>query len=57
VSELVGQDHRWSGGSLCVGVTALHGPDAGANLSRAREAVRRGERQGGATVTMAVAST
>jgi hypothetical protein len=45
-------DHRWSGGTLCVGVTPLGTPDAAAILSRAREAVERGQRRGGAQVTM-----
>jgi GGDEF domain-containing protein len=56
VAELAGRDHRWSGGSLCVGVTPLESPDAAATLRRARAAVERGERSGGARVTMAGAS-
>jgi len=56
VADLAEQDHRWSGGSLFVGVTQLESPDAGATLGRAREALRHGERRGGARVTMAEAS-
>ena len=52
VAELAGRDHRWSGGSLCVGVTPLDTPDAAAILIRAREAVATGQRLGGAQVTM-----
>lgn len=57
VAELAARDHRWSGGSLCVGVTTLEGPDAGAALGRARAAVESGERRGGAQVTMADAAS
>ena len=53
VAELVARDHRWSGGSLCIGVTPLETPDANATLGRAREALKRGD---GAGVTMASAS-
>jgi GGDEF domain-containing protein len=52
VADLAGRDRRWGGGSLYVGVTQLDSPDAGAILGRARDAVERGERQGGARVTM-----
>ena len=52
MAELAALDHRWSGGSLCVGVTPLDTPDAAAILIRAREAVERCERRGGAQVTM-----
>ncbi len=52
VAELAARDRRWRGGSLCVGVTPLDSPDPGSVLGRAREAVARGERQGGARVTM-----
>src|SRR4051794_25020966 len=45
VAELAGQDHRWSGGSLRVGVTTLDNPDAGVTLSRARHALEQGERR------------
>ena len=51
VAELAGRDHRWSGGSLRVGVTPLDAPDAAATLTRARDALDRGDRQG-ARVTM-----
>jgi GGDEF domain-containing protein len=53
VTELAGRDHRWSGGSLRVGVTPLESPDAAAILGRARGALEHG---GGAAVTMKVAS-
>jgi GGDEF domain-containing protein len=53
VAELAERDHRWSGGSLCVGVAQLDTPDAAQMLARARAEVERGERRGGATVTMA----
>jgi GGDEF domain-containing protein len=56
VAELAGRDHRWRDGSLCVGVTPLEVADAAAILDRARGAVERGERAGGARVTMAAAS-
>jgi len=52
VSELVGRDHRWSAGSLCVGVTPLDTPEAGVILERARNAIVQGETQG-RPVTMA----
>lgn len=52
VADLAGRDRRWSGGSLRVGVTPLESPDAEATLLRAREALARGERRGGATVTL-----
>jgi len=52
VEELAARDHRWSGGSLCIGVTPLETPDANVTLARAREALSRG----GAGVTMASAS-
>src|SRR4051794_11281499 len=57
VAELAGQDHRWSRGSLRVGVTALDSPDAGATLSRARHAIEQVERRTGPGVTMANASS
>jgi GGDEF domain-containing protein len=53
VAQLVGRDHRWSAGSLCVGVTPLDTPQATVILDRAREALNRGERHGGGRVTMA----
>ena len=56
VAELAGRDHRWSGGSLRVGVTPLESPDAGTTLGRARTALARGEGKGGARVTMVGAS-
>jgi GGDEF domain-containing protein len=56
VAELAERDHRWTGGSLCVGVTPLESPDAAAMLARAREALERAERQGGSQVAMAGAS-
>ena len=56
VAELAGRDHRWSGGSLCVGVTPLDIADAASVLSRARGAVERGEQAGGARVTRVAAS-
>src|SRR5215211_8984532 len=52
VAELAARDHRWNGGSLCIGATPLESPDPNATLARAREALRRG----GAGVTMASAS-
>jgi GGDEF domain-containing protein len=56
VAELAERDRRWTGGSLCVGVTPLESQDAAATLSRAREALDRAERQGGTRVAMAGAS-
>ena len=53
VAALAERDHRWSEGSLCVGVTPLDTPEASAILERARDALERGERHGGARVTMA----
>jgi GGDEF domain-containing protein len=53
VTELAERDHRWTGGSLCVGVTLLESPDAAATLSRAQEALERAEERGGAQVAMA----
>lgn len=56
VAQLAERDHRWSAGSLCAGVTPLETPDAAALLNRARAALERGERHGGAQVTMAASS-
>jgi GGDEF domain-containing protein len=56
VAELAGRDHRWSEGSLCVGLTPLVTPDATTLLSRARDALDRGERRGGGQVTVATGS-
>jgi GGDEF domain-containing protein len=56
VAELAEREHRWTGGSLCVGVTALESQDTAATLSRARAALDRAERLGGAQVAMAGAS-
>jgi GGDEF domain-containing protein len=53
VADLAARDHRWSGGSLFVGVTSLDNPDAGATLARARDALAQGEHRSGARVTMA----
>jgi len=53
VAELTGRDHRWSAGSLCVGVTPLDTHQAAAVLDRARRALERGERHGGGPVTLA----
>jgi len=52
VAYLAGRDHRWSDGSLFVGVTPLDTLEAAAILHRARDAVERGERRGGAQVMM-----
>ncbi len=46
VAELAGRDHRWSSGSLRVGVTPLESPDAALILDRARRALERSERSG-----------
>lgn len=56
IAELAGRDHRWSSGSLCVGVTPLESPNAAVILERARRALERGERSGGERVTMAAGS-
>jgi GGDEF domain-containing protein len=53
VANLAGRDHRWSDGSLRVGVAPLDSPDAATMLARARAAVASGERPGGRSVTMA----
>jgi GGDEF domain-containing protein len=53
VAELSGRDHRWSAGSLRVGVTPLDTAEAKVILNRARDALRRGEKHGGRRVTMA----
>lgn len=53
VADLAERDHRWEPGSLRVGVTPLDAPEAGPILGRAREALQRGEREGGTRVTMA----
>jgi GGDEF domain-containing protein len=55
VAELAGRDHRWSAGSLCVGVTPLDTPEAAVILDRARDAIKRGETDG-QQVTLAAAS-
>src|SRR5215208_2593158 len=39
VAELAGRDHRWSEGSLCIGLTPLVTPDATTILTRARDAL------------------
>jgi GGDEF domain-containing protein len=52
VRELAGRDHRWSGGSLCIGVTPLWTDEPGAILNRARQALERGEKHGGSQVMM-----
>jgi len=56
VAELAERDRRWTGGSLCVGVTPLESQDAATTLSRARGALERAERRGGGQVAMAGAS-
>jgi GGDEF domain-containing protein len=56
VAQLAGRDHRWSPGSLCVGVTPLKTHQAAEVLDRARRALEHGERRGGGRVTMAAAS-
>jgi GGDEF domain-containing protein len=56
VAQLAGQDHRWSAGSLCVGVTPLESNQAAEVLDRARRALERGEQRGGGQVTMACPS-
>jgi GGDEF domain-containing protein len=56
VAELAGRDHRWSEGSLCIGLTPLVTPDATTILSRARDALERGEQRGGGQVTVATDS-
>jgi GGDEF domain-containing protein len=56
VAELAERDHRWSAGSLCVGVTSLDTPEATVILDRAREALERGEKRGGRRVTVSAAS-
>lgn len=56
VGHLAGQDHRWSAGSLCVGVTPLETNQAAEVLDRARRALERSEQRGGGQVTMAGAS-
>ena len=56
VAELAGRDHRWSEGSLCIGLTPLVTPDATTILTRARDALERGERRGGEQVTVATSS-
>jgi len=53
VAELAGRDHRWSEGSLCVGLTRLVTPEAATILGRARDALERGEQRGGGQVTVA----
>jgi GGDEF domain-containing protein len=55
VRELAGRDHRWSGGSLSVGVTPLWADEPAAIIARARAALERSERLGGARVMMATA--
>jgi GGDEF domain-containing protein len=56
VAGLAERDHRWSSGSLCVGVTALETGNPGVILDRARSAVELGEQRGGGQVAMASAS-
>jgi len=56
VAKLAERDRRWSAGSLCAGVTALETADAQVLLDRARGALERGERDGGAQVVMAAES-
>jgi GGDEF domain-containing protein len=56
VAELAGRDRRWSGGSLCVGVTPLDTAEAKAVLNRARDALDRGEELGGRRGTMAASA-
>jgi GGDEF domain-containing protein len=56
VRELAGRDHRWSGGSLSVGVTPMWTDEPSAILERARAALERAERHGGGQVMMATAT-
>jgi diguanylate cyclase len=56
VRELAGRDHRWSGGSLSVGVTPMWTDEPAAILERARAALERAERHGGGQVMMAAAT-
>jgi GGDEF domain-containing protein len=55
VRELAGRDHRWTGGSLCVGVAPLWTDEPPVILDRARQALERGEQHGGGQVMMATA--
>ncbi len=53
VRELAARDHRWSGGSLSVGVAPMWTDEPQAILERARAALERAERRGGGAVMMA----
>jgi GGDEF domain-containing protein len=53
VRELAGRDHRWSGGSLSVGVAPLWEDEPEVILERARGAVERAEIRGHGLVMMA----
>jgi GGDEF domain-containing protein len=57
VAELAGRDHRWAEGSLCVGLTPLVTPEATTILSRARDALDRGEQRGGGQVVVVTGSS
>jgi GGDEF domain-containing protein len=55
VRELAGRDHRWSGGSLSVGVSPLWTDEPVEIIGRARAALERSEKHGGGQVMMATA--
>jgi GGDEF domain-containing protein len=55
VRELAGRDHRWSGGSLSVGVAPLWTDEPAEIIGRARAALERSEKHGGGQVMMATA--
>ncbi len=55
VRELAGRDHRWSTGSLSVGVTPLWTDEPAAIIARARTALERSGSDGAARVVMATA--
>jgi diguanylate cyclase len=53
VRDLAGRDHRWSGGSLSVGVAPMWTDEPQAILDRARAALGRAVELGGGQVMMA----
>jgi GGDEF domain-containing protein len=53
VHELAGRDHRWSLGSLSVGVAPLWSDEPAAIIERARGALERAELRGRGLVMMA----
>jgi GGDEF domain-containing protein len=56
VRELAARDHRWSGGSLSIGVTPMWTDEPPAILERARAALERADKLGGGQVMMATAT-